>query len=245
MVGWQLKLLQKTRTDCRLQLLWCEGQWTQYSSCHWGRHFRSWSSVTSDLEQGITGEWRNYCAPDQQASKPANVLQNSRYVEIVLSISASLTLQLKYPVYVQLEFQLCPYCNVTLNPVGVPNWWILAGSVFNLRNDNPAYSIKAEDYTAKLLIASAYMRMLTLHRLTRECVWRLGLAAPLSRRVLDHSHWFEYPALEPAERDFDRALFRAFLAVGIVTLSSCMISYLISLILHMKVCDVCSDIIEL
>ena len=27
-------------------------------------------------------------------------------------------------VYVQLEFQLCPYCNVTLNPFWVPNWFV-------------------------------------------------------------------------------------------------------------------------
>jgi hypothetical protein len=39
--------------------------------------------------------------------------------------------------------------------------------MFNFRNDDPAYSIKAEDYPAKkLFVALANLRMLTLHRLT-------------------------------------------------------------------------------
>jgi hypothetical protein len=42
---------------------------------------------------------------------------------------------------------------------------MLAG-MFNFRNDNPAYSIKAEDFPAKQFVASAYMRMLTLNWLT-------------------------------------------------------------------------------
>ncbi len=51
--------------------------------CCWlaGRQFQSWSSVTSVWKQGIAGEWRNYCALDQQAS------WISMYAKIVLSVS--------------------------------------------------------------------------------------------------------------------------------------------------------------
>jgi hypothetical protein len=56
-----------------------------------GRQFRSWSSVTSVREQGITGEGRDYCASEPCASKPAKVLQIAWYARIansfVLSVS--------------------------------------------------------------------------------------------------------------------------------------------------------------
>ncbi len=56
---------------------------------------------------------------------------------------------------------------------------------------------------------------------------------------------FEHPALEPAEYTVNSTLPSVFSEVSIDMLPSCMISYLISLILHMHICDICSDIIDL
>ncbi len=101
-------------------------------------------------------------------------------------------------VYVQLEFQLCPYCYVTLNPVWVPNWLVnFCRLRVQLQEGLPAYSFKAEDYPAKpLYVASANTRMLTLHWLTWECVWRRGQAGPRWVGCQITVANFGHPALE-------------------------------------------------
>ncbi len=197
-------------------------------------------------EQGFTCKGRDYRASEPCASKPAKVLQIAWYTRIansfVLSVSHLHSQSVGAPtVYVLVDSSCCQYCYVTLYLVWVPNWFV---NSCRLRVQLQEWRPCIQHQDRRLSRQAA--RCIGLHENShvawanmRKCLTTRTSRAS-SRRALNHCCLFWTSCTWTWS-----ALCRAFLVVSIVTLSSCMISYLISLILHMKVCDMCSDIIEL